>query len=252
MSKFAVILSFICLLCGGMLGYSLAYGQFFREVKERRKSTPATSSPISEPTAAELPSGAAPFWQVIAETTGQKVIALDSASEPVLDAIAEAADATVEKLNRPSSPVVGLRRINEASRHFEDSLRELLAAQPDLRCDIPLTREGKAQRSGYPDLIITHVPSGRTYYLDPKLYEASSRASSLRALYYTPRVETSKILRSAHHLLIGFSHDGKDGAWTFQSWDLVDLSQTDLKLKMEYNASNKELYREETIVRKSR
>ncbi|MGJ8723786.1 MAG: hypothetical protein ACSHYB_04450 [Roseibacillus sp.] len=250
MSKFAVILSLICLLFGGMLGYSLAYGKIFRHLKEQRQQSFPSQPPAPTPSKT-LPSGAAPFWQVIEEASGNKVLPLDSVCESVLDAIGQAADATLEKLNSPTSPIVGLRRINEASRHFEDSLLILLDARPDLRCQIPLTREGKAQRSGYPDLVITHIPTGRTYYLDPKLYEASSQTSSLRTFYYTPRYETSKILKSGHHLLIGFAHDGKDGQWTFQSWRLVDLSKTHLKLKSEYNSSNKDLYQEENIVRNS-
>lgn len=250
MSKLAVLLSLICLLFGGMLGYTLAYGKIFRQFKEHRQQSLA-NKPVDPALPKTLPTGTTPFWQVIAEASGEKVLPLDSVCEPVLDAIGRAADATLDKLNSPISPIVGLRRINEASRHFEDSLLELLDAQPDLHCQIPVTREGKYQRSGYPDLIITHIPTGRTYYLDPKLYEASSRDSSLRTFYYTPRKETSKILKSAHHLLIGFAHDGKDGQWTFQSWDLVDLSKTELKLKSEYNASNKGLYQNDTVVRKS-
>ena len=250
MSKIAVILSLICLLFGGMLGYSFAYGKIFRELKEQRQTSFA-----NQPEKAEVPkisvAEAVPFWKVIEESSGQKVLPLDSASDTVLDAIGNAADATLEKFNRPTSPLVGLRRINEASRFFEDSLHALLDAQPDLTCQVPVTREGKAQRSGYPDLMIRHIPSGRIYYLDPKLYEASSQNSSLRTFYYTPRYETSKILKSGYHLLIGFAHDGKDGQWTFQSWSLVDLSKTELKLKSEYNASNKELYQDESIVRKS-
>ena len=97
--------------------------------------------------------------------------------------------------------------------------------------------------------MLTHQPTGRVFYLDPKLYETASRNSSLRTFYYTPRDRTSKILKNAHHLLIGFAHDGKDGQWTFESWHLVDLSKTELTLKSEYNASNKELYHENAIIR---
>ena len=250
MSKIAVVLALVCLLFGGMLGYSLAYGKIFRELKEQRQQS-SLNKPAEPEVQKVFSTDAAPFREVIAEFSGQQVLPLDSVCEPVLDAIGNAADATLEKFNSPTSPLVGLRRINEASRFFEDSLHALLDSQPDLRCQVPLTREGKAQRSGYPDLMIQHIPTGRVFYLDPKLYEASSQSSSLRTFYYTPRYETSKILKPAHHLLIGFAHDGKDGQWTFESWSLVDLSKTELKLKSEYNASNKELYQAESIVRKS-
>ncbi len=251
MNKLAVILSLLCLLFGAMLGYSLAYGRIYQEVKkERLQSPPSPAAPSSSPE----PDSNEPvsFAKVIAQSTGQIVLPLDSVCEPVLEAIEEAADSTLAKMNGPNSPTLGLRRINEASRFFEDSLLEILDAHPDLKCEIPVTREGKAQRSGYPDLILTHQATGRVFYLDPKLFEAASRDSSLRTFYYTPRQETSKILKNAHHLLIGFAHDGKDGAWNYESWHLVDLSSTNLKLKSEFNASNKELYRESTVIRESK
>ena len=250
MNKVTIVLSLICLLCGGMLGYSFAFGKIYQQIKKEQQASIEPNLVEEEEEATALTSEN-PFRNVIAEATGQRVLPLDSVCEPVLDAIAEAATTTLNSLNQADSPIAGLRRINEASRHFEDTLLEQLNNHPDLNCKIPLTREGKAQRSGYPDLMIQHQPTGRVFYLDPKLYEAGSEDSSLRTFYYTPRKETSKILKSGHHLLIGFSHDGKDGKWTFQSWKLVDLSQTTLKLKSEYNASNRELYKESITVRKS-
>ena len=248
MGKFAAVLSVLSLFLGGMLGYSYAFVRISQQLNEKKDNTPA-SAPLLEK-APQL-SDAAPFPQIISGTTDKGVLPLDSVCVPVLDAITEAADATMAELNAPTSPLKGLARINECSRFFEDSLLEKLDEHPDLRCKTPLNKEGKAQRSGYPDLIITHQPTGRTYYLDPKLYEAESESSSLRTFYYTPRKETSKILKSAHHLLIGFAHNGKDGDWTFQSWSLVDLSKISLTLKSEYNASNRDLYQSENKVRTS-
>ena len=255
MSRVAIFLIVISLIFGGMMGYSLAFTRLYREVQEQKQQ--GVGNLNLPPKQAEAPQHpdfhpeAVSFSKVIYDCTGETVLPLDSASEPVIDAISRAADATLDQFNTPNSPLIGLRRINEASRFFEDELLELLDKEPDLICQIPMTKEGKTQRSGYPDLEIYHKPTGRTYYLDPKLYEDTSRDSSLRTFYYTPRSETSKILKPAHHLLIGFSHDGNDGQWKFESWSLVDLSQTKLTLKSEYNASNRDLYEEKTIVRSS-
>lgn len=256
MNKLSVILIFLALIFGGMTGYSLAFGAIYQESKERRtqvRNAPPEEEPTeSAPEPLVTPSSSGePFAKVIRQSSGQIVLPIDSASQPVIEAIANTAEATMMKLNEPTSPIVGLRRINEVSRFFEDSLRELLDQDPDLSCAIPQTKEGKSQRSGYPDLVITHHPSGRTYYLDPKLYEGSSRDSSFRTFYYTPQSKTSKILKTAHHLLIGFAHDGADGQWQFESWNLVDLSQIELTLKSEYNSSNRELYSTKAIVRSS-
>ena len=143
-------------------------------------------------------------------------------------------------------PLAG--RINEASRFFEDRLLELINAHPDFSCTIPKTTEGKEQRSGYPDLRIQHLPSKTIAYLDPKLYEQKSHDSSFRTFYYEPTDRTSKITEDALHFLLGFAHDGETRAWTFTSWNLVDLSSLELTLKAEFHASNRDVYQEEKTI----
>lgn len=116
----------------------------------------------------------------------------------------------------------------------------------------PGYHRGKSQRSGYPDLQITHVPSGRVTYLDPKLFEATSRTSTLRSFYYEPDALTGKVQHAARHLLLGLAHDGNDGGWSLKSWDLIDLFDFHVRLKAEFHGSNRDLYREELLLRKSR
>ena len=101
---------------------------------------------------------------------------------------------------------------------------------------------GEAQRSGYPDLKITHVASGSVFYLDPKLVEQGSWASTLRTFYFEPKDETLKINDDAVHLLCGIEHDGHDGQWRFIAWKLVDLSRLQVRLKAEFQASNADVY----------
>ena len=152
-------------------------------------------------------------------------------------------------LPAPDSPVKSLRRINEASRWFEDALLERLDATEQFSAKIPITAAGTSQRSGYPDIRVVHTASGRVFYLDPKLYEATSENSSLRSFYFTPKLKTNKVLEDACHLLLGIAHDGNDGDWRFISWKLVDLSKLTVRLKPEFQASNRDLYRPEATVR---
>ena len=109
-------------------------------------------------------------------------------------------------------------------------------------CDIPPTRAGDRQRSGYPDLRIIDQQSKLVFYLDPKLVEQGSAESTFRTFYFEPKNETLKITDDAIHLLVGIEHDGKDGLWTFTGWRLVDLSQLRVRLKAEFQAGNAELY----------
>src|SRR5205823_10571320 len=124
------------------------------------------------------------------------------------------------------NPVQNVKRINEVSSHFEDSLRELLSTAPGLKCDFPRTGDGKVQRSGYPDLRIVDVASNKVFYLDPKLYAVGSRESSFRTFYFEPKIATNKVRDDAVHLVVGFEHaPRKDGHWSFTRWDLVDLAK---------------------------
>jgi hypothetical protein len=201
------------------------------------------------------------FSEVIFDTTGKKVLPFDgnnAVDQRVAKAISVACDETMKQLNTPNSAIQNVGRINEVSSRFEDTLRELLNATPGFRCDFPLTAEGKMQRPGYPDLRIIDLESKRVFYLDPKLYAAGSRESSFRAFYFEPKKATNKVREDAVHFVVGFEHlprepgSGSPGTlWKFTRWDLVDLSRFRVKLKAEFQGSNRDMYRPEAIVASS-
>ena len=112
-----------------------------------------------------------------------------------------------------------------------------------VKCEVPPNRAGEHQRAGYPDLRIVDLESKLIFYLDPKLIEQGSAASTFRSFYFEPKNETLKITDDAVHLLVGIEHDGKEPLWTFTGWRLVDLSKLRVRLKAEFQATNAELYR---------
>ncbi len=194
-----------------------------------------------------------PFAEVILGATGKHVLAIDTKNEVdqrVIRQISAACDETMKRMNAPDSPVQGIGRINEASGYFEDTLHELLDSTSGLNCDFPRTADGKVQRSGYPDLRIVDLASKRVFYLDPKLYAAGSRDSGFRAFYFEPKLATNKVRDDAVHFIVGFEHEPreKNGHWKFTRWDLVDLAQFKVKLKAEFQGSNRDMYRPEAIV----
>ena len=194
---------------------------------------------------------AVPFSEVIFNATGKKVIAVDKNNETdqrVIKLIGGVLDEVVRRMNAPDSPIQGIHRINEASSHFENMMRELLNATPELDCDVPRTASNRVQRSGYPDLRLIDTETKRVYYLDPKLYAAGSRASSFRTFYFEPKVATNKVLDDAVHFIAGFEHERSGDHWTFTRWDLVDLAQFKVKLKAEFQGSNRDIYRPDAIV----
>jgi len=185
------------------------------------------------------------FQQVIQKTTGHQILIFDPRNEAhsiVQLAVLDAAAKVSLSMSREDSPARSKNRINEVSSLFEDALKEKLDAHPDLTCEAPKTKSGGSQRSGYPDLRIEHLPSGTIAYLDPKLFAADSRNSTFRTFYFEPGGENSKVTEDALHFLLGFPHDGKTSAWTFDDAELVDLSQLTVTLKTEFSASNKEVY----------
>lgn len=202
-----------------------------------------------------------PFSELIFDTTGRKVLPFEAdnaVDQRVAKAISAACDETMKRLNAPDGEIRNIDRINEVSSHFEDTLRELLNTTPGLQCDFPLTAESKLQRSGYPDLRITDLGSKRVFYLDPKLYAAGSRDSSFRTFYFEPKKSTNKVRDDAVHFVVGFEHAPREtglgspnATWKFTRWDLVDLSRFTVKLKAEFQGSNRDMYRPEAIVASS-
>ena len=56
----------------------------------------------------------------------------------------------------------------------------------------------------------------------------------------------------AVHLVAGFEHEARtENQWKFTRWDLVDLSKFKVKLKAEFQGSNRDMYRPEAVVASS-
>ena len=193
-----------------------------------------------------------PLSEVILHATGRKVLPIDRDDETdarVLKQIGTALDETLVRMNAPDAAVQSVVRINEVSSYFENTLRDLLNASPGLSCDFPKTADERVQRSGYPDLRLVDTASKRVYYMDPKLLAAGSRESSFRTFYFEPKVATNKVRDDAVHLIVGIEHEErKAGHWEFTRWDIVDLAHFNVKLKAEFQGSNRDMYRPEAIV----
>lgn len=225
---------------------------FFNPQQKKNEKTPVTSvdpdttlvhSLLSE----KLSDRTFSFATIADATSGKKVIPLDTANpahQRIISALTDSLSSILPKLSAPDSPVRLIKRINEASRFFEDALIQSLDATPGITCGTPPTRSGTHQRSGYPDLRITDDATGIVFYLDPKLIARDTEAGTLRTFYFEPKDETLKITDDAVHLLVGITHDDQPGEWTFTGWRLVDLSTLRVRLKAEFQASNADLYHE--------
>lgn len=196
-----------------------------------------------------------PFAKVVQATSGNQVLAVDmenSVDVMVVEQVGLAMEEILREGNKPGHPIHEVGRINEVSGHLEDFMLEKLDAVEGLSCEYPATAAGRIQRAGYPDLRLVHEESGRVYYLDPKLYREGSEQSTFRTFYFEPKRETNKINDDAVHLIVGVSHGGRvDDLWHFTGWNIVDLSGFKVRLKAEFQASNRDLYRPNAIVAES-
>jgi len=183
--------------------------------------------------------GEVSFPELVKATTDYQVIPLDiwnSNEDRILfDAITKAAIDLTKLCERTRRRFQG-DRINEVGRAIEEEfVQELRKTKlyPELL--------GKA---GYPDMKIIDQ-YGRVTYLESKAV-SKDWTSSLRAFYYT---DGSKIDSDARHLLIGWNIvEERDKYWRIVGWRLSDLSQLKVKLKAEFNASYKELYKRDLVI----
>jgi len=225
-----------------LLAVAVNVGIAIQKLADRNRENPSDLQMLADLTGSDYP-----FAEVIKQTSGVLVLPYEPANEAHLaihSAVTHASESVRKELSQVDSPIRTKRRINEASRFFEDALLTQLDSLPNFSCQIPKTSEGKEQRSGYPDLRVEHLPSGTVAYLDPKLFEETSIKSSFRTFYFEPSKQI-KVTEDALHLLVGFPHDGRAREWTFATAELVDLADLQVNLKAEFSASNRDLYHQE-------
>lgn len=191
-----------------------------------------------------------PFPVVVHAVSGKSVLPIEP-QDPVLDRLADVFDQTLAAINDPAHPIHQTARINEASAHIEKEILTRLQAVPEWQAGIPLNEKNTGQRPGYPDIRLD-VGGGRIFYLDPKLYSEKTRDTTLRTFYFEPKKDTNKIRDDAVHLLIGWRHNEQAPPdRRFEHWEIIDLSHLRVRLKAEFQASNREIYIPEAILRQS-
>ena len=192
------------------------------------------------------------FAEIAEAVSGYKVLPVDTADAvdaAMLRHLQASLDAMLLELAQPENPIHAVGRVNEISRHVEDFLLSHLNAAEAYECTIPVNATGRVQRTGYPDLRLVHTASGRIFYIDPKVYKLGSETSSFRSFYFEPKLETNKILDNASHLIVGIAHSGKvEGRWQLDTWKVIDLINFRVRLKAEFQSSNRELYRDDAVI----
>ena len=104
----------------------------------------------------------------------------------------------------------------------------------------PRDSKGKYKESGYPDGLIKS--NDKYFYMELKTCEEKQQNQTFRTFFYSPSTN-SKIIYDASHLLICFLTTKNGNILQLNgNYHIVDMHEKEVKLKLEYNSNNKELY----------
>jgi hypothetical protein len=135
---------------------------------------------------------------------------------------------------------VEARRVNEVGNVVEGFVLTALR-EAGFAADRPTARSGRQRAAGYPDLEASR--QGHAFYFEIKTYHPRTETSSQRTFYLSPS-EDPKVTHPAFHLAIAFAMEPVgENHYVARSVKLVDLYDLPVKLKIEYNASNRDLYK---------
>ena len=187
------------------------------------------------------------FADVVTALTGHRVIPADPERDAaVLDRIRRALAAADGKARAAG---IRSKRPNEAGNRMEQFVKDALGAE-GFRADVPRSTTGRRQAAGYPDLELIDQ-DGRVIYLEVKTYQRHTLSSSQRAFYFSPTAH-AKVLCDATHLLVGFEFESQPSnesrIYRPVGWKLVDLSKLRVRLKYEFNASNRQIYNRGSVL----
>ncbi len=185
-----------------------------------------------------------PFSVIIEVATDKKVEAFDLRKDKALiDEISELADLTMRNFHQ--NPI-RKRRINEVSNFLEKEFPKMFSSNREKFLVLREVRQ--LGGAGYPDEEVEDL-NGEIIYIDVKATQRPEE-SSPRDFYITPLKQTKrKVRRDAKHAILAFIIRGEPLNFRTVGWKLVDLSKIRVSMKPEFNADNREIYRNETILR---
>ncbi len=194
-----------------------------------------------------------PFREVIFDVTDKRVLAFNPKNETdlrVVKQISVVLDGVISQLNSPASVIQGIPRINEVSSHFEDLMRELLNKTPRAHLRFSENKRRSSPTFGLPRLEVDRSRIASRLLPRSETLRSREPRQLVSHFYFEPKIATNKVREDAVHFIVGFEHEkpAADRHWKFTRWDLVDLSHFQVKLKAEFQGSNRDMYRPEAIV----
>ncbi|GAI02866.1 unnamed protein product, partial [marine sediment metagenome] len=120
-----------------------------------------------------------------------------------------------------------------------------------LQADTPITQRQRRQAMGYPDIEVIDS-YGRITYLECKTYNLANIGTTQRAFYFSPSRESCKVTADARHLVISFQIEmaqrrGQQ-AYVPVHWRIYSTDSMVVQVKHEFNASNRQIYKQEALL----
>jgi hypothetical protein len=185
-----------------------------------------------------------PFKEVILATTRHHILRFDTNSPSHLALHEKLSTAARSAAQKARTDGLFSARANEAGNRMEAFVKAALT-EAGLDARTPVTAEGRARTTGYPDIEVLGDPP---CYLELKTYSDTTANTTQRSFYYSPS-ENPKVTHDALHLLLAYQLERieRNGRTAFQPihWKLVTLEDLTVDLKFEFNQSNRGLYGEE-------
>ncbi|WP_309398371.1 hypothetical protein [Cerasicoccus maritimus] len=207
----------------------------------RAETSPVAQSGLEALVARDDNAGFA-FPKLIKAISGYHVIPWDGEQAAALQ---RAAEATL--LSAQERPVKS-GRVNEVGLAVEKRLQAALEAEGFV-VDIPRTQSGRRQSAGYPDLVARK--DGEIFYVEVKCFSKKTENSTQRS-FYLSATDDPKVREAAIHLLFGFQvSEFAEDCYRIDSFEVLDLAGLVCELKLEFNASNRDLYNGDLTILKS-
>ena len=178
-----------------------------------------------------------PFPDLIKATTNYEIFELKPTGEDkeLFSQIRDSASHFLQFTSRTRQRFQG-NRPNDVGKQIEEVFMEELKKTtliPEL-----------LSKSGYPDMKIVDE-NGKTTYLESKAVSKGWN-SSFRSFYFS---NGKKISSNGRHLLIAWKIvEEKDKYWKITGWKICDLFRLQIKTKLEFNASNKAIYKQGIVI----
>lgn len=193
-----------------------------------------------------------PFRIAIKAISGYEVIPFDinnPLDKQLLEDLIHATKIAAQEANQKG---IYTRRVNEVGNQIEPFMINALN-QIGLHAERPITMQGRRKAAGYPDIYFRDK-NGRHNYLECKTYNESNYQSTQRTFYFSPAIRKTdfKVTYDARHFIVSFKIERteRDGKIAFIPvyWKIFSTNDLVGQIKHEFNANNKQIYRDEALL----